>query len=287
MSDESLEKHIQIDGPDMTPNKPSPLFGGGGSGGDGSGGDGGGEIPSVPLHVGPVKQFYRDLIMVLTEPRIFFEVRYPETTFAYALTFGILVNWIAAFLGWLTRVVRHETLLDGFLKMRDRLQELPYWKNIPDNFWAQANPETATNAFPPWAVELFGIIITPFQSLITLIFYGIMIFIGCYMLVPKDSSRDGIELKNTIRIMSFTAAPVLVSAILGFLPFGLGTFFGGIYALVLLVFALSLRFRVSKLRSFGVVILPGILGTAVFSCLIGIFAALGIALFASFFGSGH
>ena len=280
MSDESLEKHIQIDGPEQPVSKPSPLFGNR-EGGGGSGGDV--PPPDAPMYVGPVKQFYRDLVMVLTEPRIFFEVRYPETTFTYALAFGVIVNWIAAFLSWLTRIIRHETLFDGFLKMRDRLHELPYWKNLPDNFWAQSSSENAANAFPAWLVELCGIIITPFQSVIGLMFYGILIFIGAYMLVPKDASRDPIELKNVIRIVSFTAAPVLVSAILGFLPMGIGTLIGGIYALVLLVFALALRFRVSNMRAFGVVILPGILGVVVFGCIIGVFAALGVALFASFF----
>jgi hypothetical protein len=239
----------------------------------------------TPKKVGPIKQFYRDFVMLMTEPRIFFEERYPSTSFTYALTFGVVTGWIAAFFSWLTRIVRHETLLDGLLKMRDKLHELPVWRNLPDNFWAQSTPERA-NMMPPWLIELFGIVLSPFQTVINLVFYGIVIFIGCYIFVPKISGgahKDAVELKNVIRIVSFASAPILFASILGFLPFGLGNFFGWLYAFILLIFALSLRFRVSKLRAFAIVSLPGIFMAIFLACLIGVTAALFFGMIASLF----
>ena len=277
MSDdeESLEKHIQLDGRE-DPFAPKKIIID--DLGDGS--------PPSPKTVGPVKQFYRDFIMVLTEPRQFFEIRFPETSFTYALTFGILVGWIAAFLGWLTRIVRHENLNDGLMKMREKLQELPFWKNIPDNFWAQNVPETS-KLFPAWLAELFGIILAPFQSLISLSLYGVVIFIGCYLLIPKNdlAARDPVDVKSTIKIVSFACAPQILGAILGFLPAGLGSLVGALYSFFLLGFALSTRFRVSFLRAFGIIVLPGIVGLVTLGCVIGVFVTLFFGIIASLFGS--
>ena len=278
MSDESLEKHIQLDAREEFGNYRK-------SSGDGRGdGSGGGDSPFAPKPIGPIKIFYRDLVMVLTEPRTFFESRYPQTSFTYALTFGIIVTWIAAFLSWLTRVVRHETLFDGLIKMREKLQELPFWKSVPENFWAQTSPD-AGHMVPAWLAEMFGIVLAPFQALISLTIYGIVIFVGCYLLVPKTTDRDSVEVKNTIKLVAFASAPQLISAVLGFLPIGLGPFIGAIYGFVLLVFALSIRYRVSGLRAFGIVILPGFVTLIAFGCLIGVFAGVLFGLFASLFGS--
>jgi len=111
--DDSIHKQIQLDGRESEPKATE-----------------GGEP------VGPIKQFYCDLVLVLTEPKLFFESRFSETSLSYALAFGIIVNWIAAALSWLTRTIRHETIFDSLIKMRETLQELPFWKNVPDNFWA-------------------------------------------------------------------------------------------------------------------------------------------------------
>jgi hypothetical protein len=277
--DESLEKHIQLDGREeyqdpFAPKKVVVENSGGGT-------------PPPAKSPNVVQIFYRDLVMVLTEPRHFFEIRYPETSFAYAMTFGIIVAWIAAFLNWLTRIVRHETLWDGLMKIRDKLQELPFWKNVPENFWAQSSPEAATRMFPAWIAEVFGIVLAPFQAMISLTLYGIVIFIGCYLLVPKSdlAARDPVDVKHTIKVVSFASAPLLISSILGFLPLNLGSFFGWIYSFVLLIFALHVRFRVSKLRAFGVVVLPGVASFVAIGCVIGVFAGLFFGIIASLFGS--
>ena len=263
--DDSLEKHIQLDGRELNalPEMSSP---------------------DDPLPIGPVKQFCRDLILVLTEPSIFFKTRYPETSFTYALAFGITVAWIATFLSWLTRIVRHETLLDGFLKMREKLQELPFWKNIPDSFWAQNTPQSS-QILPTWLAEIFGIVLSPFQALISLTLSGVLIFLGCFLLVPKTDPAmgDSVELKNTIKLVAFASSPILISAILGFLPFNFGAGIGWIYTLVLTVLALSIRFHVSTPRSFAIVVLPGIVTLMTLGCVIGLIAGVFFGLIASFF----
>jgi hypothetical protein len=224
--------------------------------------------------------------MVLTEPTLFFKARYPETSFTYAFAFGIIVCWIASFLEWLTRIIRHETLFDSLAKIKESLQELPFWKNVPENFWAQNVPEPST-VMPAWLVEVFGIVLSPFQALLKITFYGMVIFVGAYLLVPKQdhTNRDTIELKHTIRIVAFSVTPALITALLGFLPMGLAGLIGWIYSIVLLVVGLSTRFGVSKARALGVVALPGILSFVFVGCIIGVFAGLFFGLIASIFSS--
>ena len=90
-----------------------------------------------------------------------------------------------------------------------------------------------------------------------------------------------------MKILAFSSAPLLVGAMLGFLPLGLSSVIGAIYAFVLIVFGLSIRFRVSLARAFGVVVLPGILGVTVLGCIIGVFAGLFFGLIASIFSGFH
>ena len=272
----SLEGHIQLDGRDDLPTKELPPAAS--------------ETPppgEPPRSLGPVKQFYRDLMDTLTEPRFFFRERYPKISFNYALTFGIVVSWIAAFLDWMTRIVRHETFLDSFLKMRDKLQDLPFWKVLPDNFWAQSANEHAS-LFPAWIAELLGIALSPFQSLLGFCVSGFILFLGAYFLVPKEDTgitRDKAQISSLIKLVCFAAAPRLISSILGFLPLGIGTLIGSIYGVVLTIIALQERFKVSGLRACGIMILPGILVVFVMSCMIGAFAGILFGLFAALFGS--
>lgn len=284
MNDEdSLHTHIQLDGRDQNDAPAPQTSSSGGGSSSGSGGDGGAIHPQGNSHL---KQFYRDLLMVLTEPRLFYRTRFSEMTFAHSLTFSIVVSWIASFLDWITRVIRHETLIDSFVKMKQSLQALPMWKNLPDNFWAQSSPEASAMAMPAWAVELFGILLSPFQTLIKVMTYGLVIFVGTYLLVPKttDTGRDPVELKTVIKVVAFSTAPVLLAALLGFLPIGLAGFIAGIYSFVLLVIGLTTRFQVSGLRGMGIVILPGIIGFFFMGCMLGVVIAIFYGLFASIFG---
>jgi hypothetical protein len=247
--------------------------------------------PAEPLH--PVKQFYRDVIDSLTEPREFFTHRFPKISLSYALAFAILVNWIADFLSWLTRLINHETLLDGLLKMRDKLSELPVWKDLPTNIWAQQQPEHVS-MFPNWVAEVLGVALSPFQTLIRVTVAGLFIWVGAYLLVPKNRddglgavvplTRDQPDVSLVIKIAALAQAPALIGAILGFLPVGLGTVVSGIYGFVLLIFALAVRFRISYLRSFAVVILPGFLFTFVAGCLVTTFGAVLFGIVAALFG---
>jgi hypothetical protein len=255
-------------------------------------------IPSRPLN--PFHQMYRDVVDCLTEPRWFFRERYPRITFNYALAFGIIVNWVAAFLEWLTRLIRHETLLDSLLKIRSQLQQLPVWKNLPTDIWAQT-PEK-TSLFPAWLAEVFGVALSPFQTLIRFVVSGLILWIGASLLVPKaltqsqaaadplnevpvhePSLRDFVNITNTIKLVALASVPSLIGAILGFLPFGMGGAISWVYSFVILVLAISIRFRVSYLRSFAIVVLPGIVGVVALSCIISVAAALIFGTIAALF----
>jgi hypothetical protein len=168
---DSLEKHIKLNWDEASPSKVSP--------------DSAAAPPS--FEVSPVKQFYRDLFDCLTEPKFFFTERFPKTSLSYAFAFGIIVNWIAAFLSWIIREVKHETLLDGFMRMRDKLQQLPVWRSLPDNFWAQGD-HPSTPLFPSWLAEVMRIILSPFQSLVHFAISGLVLFIGAYLLIPKKQN---------------------------------------------------------------------------------------------------
>ena len=231
-------------------------------------------IPSFRL-------MYRDVVECLTEPRLFFTDRYPRISFNYALALGILVSWFGAFLDWLTRVIRHETLLDGLLRMRDQLQQLPIWKNLPADIWAQ-NPEKIS-MFPAWLAELFGIVLSPFNSLVHFLVSGILLWIGASILIPKTEDRDRVTLANTIKLVALTSIPKLFASILGFLPLGLGTLIGAVYAFVIMVLAISIRYQVSKLRSVATIALPGLLGIFIFGCMIAVLFALIFGTLAAFF----
>ncbi len=237
--------------------------------------------------------FYKDVVDCLTEPKQFFTVRYPQISLTYALTFAVVVNWISDTLAWLTRIVRHETLMDGFLKMRDRLSLLPFWKDIPPTLWAQPDH---SSMLPPWLVEALGIALSPFQSLIHVVLTGLFIGVGAYLLVPKHviqshahnvahEAKDNVEIAGAIKIVALCSAPHLIGSILGFLPLGLGSLISGIYVLVLLIFALSIRYQISYLRSFATVILPGILLMVVGGCVLLTFGAVLVGMADTFFGA--
>ncbi len=228
------------------------------------------------------KQFYRDIVDSLTEPKLFFTNRYPKISLSYALAFTVVVNWISDLLQWLTRIVRHETLLDGLLKMRKQLESLPLWKELPSSIWAQV-PEH-TSFFPAWLAEVLGVTLSPLHSLFRAAIGGVVLWIGALLLVPKDSDRDGIQLANFVKLVALVSAPNLIGAILGFLPMGLGAFFAWIFGIVLMIYAISLRYKISKLRSIGVMIIPGIVLSVVATCVIGVFMGLFFGIIAALFG---
>jgi hypothetical protein len=236
-----------------------------------------------------IRIYFRDLVQLLTEPKSYFRDRFPELTFSQALTFGVVSNWIAAFLGWLTRTLKHETLLDGMMKMREQLSQLPYWKDLPDTIWQQGQDVHNGPLSSPWAVELLGIFISPFQSLFNFCISGIVIFVGAWVLIPKneESGQDKLEVSGFIKLIAIASAPSLVGAILGFLPFGLNSLIGFIYTLTILIIGIASRYKVSSLRSAGVILLPGILAMTVLGCLIFGLGALIMGLVAAFFGGSH
>ncbi len=237
---------------------------------------------------GLVRQFYQDLVQLLTLPRSFFEHRYPRVSTYYALAFGIVVNWLAAVLSWMTRIVKHETLFDALNRMRDRLSVLPMWKSLPTDLWPATSDHFSL--FPAWMTELFGITLSPFSTLMGFFFRSAIIFLGVYLLYPKEqlqeprSPRDRPEYTGVLRITALVAAPNLLASLLGFMPAGLGDFVGGIYTLVILLIALSVRYRVSGLRAFAMVFLPGTLITVLFSCVLAVFAGIFFGGIAALFG---
>jgi hypothetical protein len=275
---EGLEKHIKLDWEEAAkPNSPEPEP----------------VTPSfAPLQFerGPIRQFYQDLLDSLTEPTYFFKERYPKISLSYAIAFGIIVKWIASFLDWLTRAVRHETLMDGFMKMRDKLQELPMWKNLPDNFWAQGTDHAASasnSLFPAWLAEMLSIALSPFQSLIHFCISGFIFFLGAYCLIPKKegSEQDPIEISQFIKLACLTSAPYLVASILGFLPLSMGSLIGSIYSCALLIVGMSIRFKISNLRAVAIMTLPGIVCFIAVMAFLLVLGVLGFLMFSALFHS--
>ena len=233
---------------------------------------------------GLVRQYYRDLMDCLTNPTHFFKERYPKISLSYALAFGIVTLWITNLFEWLTRAVRHETLLEGFTRMRERLQGLPYWRNLPANFWAQGQ-EGATNSYPAWVPEMFRFTLSPFQSLLHFCIKGFILFIGAWLLIRarNEEKQDSVSLGNFVKLSSLTSAPLLVGALLTFLPFGFGAFLGWVYCLVLLIVGLQIRYQISTLRAIIVMALPGFLAVVLAGALLLAALILGIGLITALF----
>jgi hypothetical protein len=242
-------------------------------------------LPTQPEKAGVIKQYFRDLILLMSEPRAFFKNRYAEMSLIQGLTFGIVSNWLATFFEWLTRQVTHRTFMSGFQKIQERLSNLPFWNNIPDTLWTQGKAQA--EIIPNWLAELTNITISPFQALIKDCVYGTIIALGAYLLIhqKEKGGRDKVEISNFIKLFAISTVPYLLGSILGFLPFDLNNFISWIYSVAILIIGISTRYRVSTLRSFVIVILPGFFGVIAVGCLIGGTIGMFILAFAALFGS--
>jgi hypothetical protein len=227
--------------------------------------------------------FFKDLVLILTEPRAYFRQRYPALRPNEALAFGILASWLAAFLGWITRVIKHETLFDGLNRIHEQLSTLPLWRNLPETIWQQGGPPGLPAA---WKAEVLAIILTPFQSLIQFCVYGVLYFLGALVLIRPDAREhsDRVSPAALIRLCAVSAAPAVVGSILGFLPLGLGGLIGWIYGIAILTIGISERHRVSSMRALGVILIPGITGMVAIGCFLGVLAVVGVGIFRTLFG---
>lgn len=231
------------------------------------------ENQSSGTEVSIPKQLYRDAVQVLTEPVSFFQNRFSQLSLNYSLVFGLVVSWIAAFLDWITRAVKHESLMDGFLKIKHQLQALPIWKDLPADIWAQG--ENVKSVFPAWGLEGLRILVNPFHSLFSFLIYGVIFWLGASILVSRDNpARKSVTINNVVKITAVVSTASLVGSVLSFMPFGIGSFFGWVYHTALLMIGLSETFQVSRLRALGIVFLPTIVTVIVASCFVGAIIAL-------------
>ena len=233
-------------------------------------------------NLGIIKQLYRDALQALTEPVRFYQTRFEQMSLNYSLVFGLVFCWIAAFFDWITRAVKHETLMDGFLKIKNQLHTLPFWKELPADIWAQG--DNVNSLMPAWGFEGLRMLINPFHSLFSFFAYGIIFWLGATLLVSSENpTKKSVTITNVIKITAISSAAQIVGSVLGFLPIGMGSFFGWIYYTALLTIGFSVRFQISRLRGLAVVFLPTIVTILVASCFIGIIVALFAGLITSLF----
>ena len=237
---------------------------------------------SPDANLGIIKQLYRDAFKVLTEPAHFYQTRFEEMSLNYTLVFGLVACWGAAFLDWITRAIKHESLMDGFLKIKNQLHSLPIWKDLPADIWAQG--DNVNSFMPPWGFEGLRMLLNPFHSLFTFFAYGIIFWLGATLLVSKENpTKKSVTITNVIKITAIASTANIVSSVLGFLPLSIGGFFGWIYYTALLTVGFSERFQISRLRGLGVVFLPTLVSIFVFACFAGVLVALFAELIASLF----
>ncbi|NDF13877.1 hypothetical protein EB061_00950 [bacterium] len=220
------------------------------------------------------RSFFSDLILILTEPKFFFRERYPHLRPAHALAFGVTSSWLAALLAWVTRVIKHETLLDGLHRIQEKLSTLPLWRELPQTLWQQ---EGAAGLPAAWKAEIFAVILTPFQSLAQFLLYGVLYYLGALILIPpplRESGSDKVGAGPFIRLCAVSAAPGVVGAILGFLPFSLGALIGWIYGVAILMIGISVRYHVSSMRALAVILIPGFAGMITIGCVLGMLGVL-------------
>ena len=242
-----------------------------------------------------VRHFYRDLVDSLTEPRRFFAERYPHLSFNYALAFGLTVGWTGEGLKWAVRMINHETLMDGFLKIRDQLMQLPIWKDLPTSMWVQ-NPTEIQSLFPAWIAEAATVALFPFSFLIKIVISSVALAVGGFFFIGNRSKShqesqllgggpamvsDPSDLTHWMKLVAATSGPLMLSAILSFLPLGLGNMVGFLYGLAILLIAISIRYRISMLRGFAVLTAPWLALLMIGGCFIAFFGAMIFAFIAA------
>jgi len=152
-----------------------------------------------------LKQYFRDLVELLTEPVRFFNVRYPALKTTEVLTLGVGSTWLAAGLAWVTRRVKHESILDGMRQMKEQLSQLPLWKDLPDTIWQQG--AESGNSTAAKLMEFSTVALSPIQSLLNFFIGGIFLYFGALILIPRDpqEGKDRIELVAFIRLLALGA----------------------------------------------------------------------------------
>ena len=235
---------------------------------------------SPDANLGIIKQIYKDAIHLLINPVEFFQIRFEQISFNYSLVLGLVISWLAAFLDWVTRAVKHESLMDGFLKIKNQLHSLPIWKDLPADIWAQGDHVNAL--MPAWGLEGLRMLINPFNSLFSFFVYGIIFWLGATLLVSNENpAKKSVTITNVIKITALASVTSIVSSVLGFLPIGLGGFLGWIYHTAVIAVGFSECFKISRLRGLVVIFLPTIVAIMVASCFIGVIVALFAGLISS------
>jgi hypothetical protein len=159
---------------------------------------------------------------------------------------------------------------------------LPVWKDIPETFWDQA---PSASSLPTWLLDFSSIATSPFQSLFQFLIRSLTLYFGAYLLISKDRhQRDEVHWKPFMKIAAICSTPALVGALLGFLPWGLNNFIAYIYAFILTLLALQVRYRISGLRAFGVLILPSIISAILIGLMVLFGLILVVAIAATLFG---
>ena len=231
---------------------------------------------------GFLKQTYRDAICILTEPSVFFENRFEKISKSQAIVFGLIVSWLAAFVEWIVRLLKHESLLSGLERLKHQMQSLPIWKDLPEDIWNQGS--AVQSVVPEWAIEGLRMLLNPFHNFFMFYTYGFIFWMGALLLVNKENPfRKNVNYPNLVRITAVCSASTMVGAILGFLPANLGSFLGWIYHTVLLMTAFSIQFNISRLRGLTVIFLPSIISFILVVMSIAMLVAVIVAIVSSLF----
>lgn len=223
---------------------------------------------------GLVKQLFSDGYLVLTEPASFFKTRYEKMSFNQSLALGLAATWIAAFLDWVTRAIKHESLMDSLHRIKTQLQSLPIWKDLPEDIWAQGDQASQT-FLPAWGMEGLKMLLTPFNSIFLIFINALIFWVAALILVDKSNpTKKSVTFNELIKITAIAYTSTLVGSILGFLPLSLGSVIGWVYHIALLVIGFSIRFNISRLRGLVLVFLPTIGLIMLASCMLGFFFAI-------------
>jgi hypothetical protein len=209
-----------------------------------------------------IKSFFRALKDILFHPAYFFSKRGDELchsrglgNLSVALTFAILVKWLAAFFNFVWQSTLGNFLqsrLDDFYRISTDIFSSSSSLGV-FSFGSNSQFDLFRNQVMTFLFGAGAILLTPFTTLFKLLIGAFFVHIAVRFLIEEKPDRL-LRYSTTLKILCYSSAPALICVIPGF-----GFFLAWLLTFVSTVIGLREVYRTTTLRSFFVMIFPQII----------------------------